>query len=155
MATTHAYNMKNTKVKRSCKRDKRKRIDDIAREAEEAAEKRDMKKVYDTTRLLSGKRNVQSTPVKDKNGEVLTSTDDQLIRWKEHFQEILNRPTPENPPDLTEGPPLAIRTEPITMVEVTRVLKSLKNGKAAGCDNIPPETWKEGGWSQPRFSTLS
>ena len=147
--------MKNTEVKRSCKRDKRKRIDDIAREAEEAAEKRDMKKVYDTTRLLSGKRNVQSTPVKDKNGEVLTRTDDQLIRWKEHFQEILNRPAPENPPDLTEGPPLAIRTGPITMVEVTRALKSLKNGKAAGCDNMPPEAWKEGGWSQPRFSTLS
>ena len=145
LATTHAYNMKNTEVKRSFRRDKRKRIDDIAREAEEAAEKRDMKKVYDTTRLLSGKRNVQSTPVKDKNGEVLTSTDDQLIWWKEHFQEILNRPAPENPPDLTEGPPLAIQTGPITMVEVTRALKSLKNGKAAACDNIPPEAWKEGG----------
>ena len=87
--------MKNTEVKRSCRRDKRKTIDDIAQEAEEVAEKRDMKKVYDTTRLLSGKRNVQSTPVKDKNGDVLTSTDDQLIRWKEHFQEILNRPAPE------------------------------------------------------------
>ena len=145
LATTHAYNMKNTEVKRSCRRDKRKRIDGIAREAEEAAEKRDMKKVYDTTRLLSGKRNVQSTPVKDENGEVLTSTDDQLIRWKEHFQEILNRRAPENPPDLIEAPPLAIRTGPITMVEVTRALKSLKNGKAAGCDNIPPEAWKEGG----------
>ena len=50
-----------------------------------------------------------------------------------------------DPPDLTEGPPLDIRTEPITMVEVTRALKSLKNGKVAGCDNIPPEAWKEGG----------
>lgn len=25
-------------------------------------------------------------------------------------------------------------------------LKSLKNGKAAGFDNIPAEAWKEGGW---------
>ena len=31
------------------------------------------------------------------------------------------------------------------MAEVTSALKSLKNGKAAGCDNIPPEAWKEGG----------
>ena len=77
LATTHAYNMKNTEVKRICRRDKRKRIDNIADEADEAAEKRDMMKVYDTTRLLSGKRNVQSTPVKDKNWEVLTRTDDQ------------------------------------------------------------------------------
>ena len=86
LATTHAYNMKNTEVKRSCRRDKRKRINDIARETQEAAEKQDMKKVYGTTRLFSGKRNVQTTPVKDKNGEVLTRTDDQLKRWKEHFQ---------------------------------------------------------------------
>ena len=62
--------------------------------------KRDMKKVYDTTRLLSGKRTVQNTPVKDNNGVVLTRTDDQLNRWKEHFQEILNRPAPENLPEL-------------------------------------------------------
>ena len=31
------------------------------------------------------------------------------------------------------------------MAEIKRSLKSLKNGKAAGCDNIPPEAWKEGG----------
>ena len=70
----------------------------------EAAEQRDLKRVYDTTRLLSGRKTVQSKPVKDKNGVVLTRTDDQLNRWKEHFQEVFNRSTPENPPDLTEGP---------------------------------------------------
>ena len=104
-----------------------------------------MKRVYDTTRLLSGRKTVQSKPVKDKNGVVLTSTDDQLNPWKEHLQEVLNRPAPENPPDLTEGPLLDIRTGQITMAEVKRSLKSLKNGKASGCDNIPPEAWKEGG----------
>ena len=31
------------------------------------------------------------------------------------------------------------------MAEVKRSLKSVKNGKAPGCDNIPPEDWKEGG----------
>ena len=104
-----------------------------------------MKRVYDTTRLLSGRKIVQNKPVKDKDGVVLTRTDDQLNRWKEHFQEVLNRPAPENPPDLTEGPQLDIRTGQITMAEIKRSLKSLKHGKAAGCDNIPPEAWKEGG----------
>lgn len=79
LATARAYNIKNKEVKRSCRRDKRKRIDDIALEAEEAAEQRDIKKVYDTTRLLSRKRNIQST-VKDKNGVVLTRKDDKLNR---------------------------------------------------------------------------
>ena len=95
-------------MKRSCRRDKRRKIDEIAREAEEAAEQRDMKRVYDTTRLLSGRKTVQSKRVKDKNSTVLTRTEDQLNRWKERFQEVLNRPAPENPPDRTEGPFLGI-----------------------------------------------
>lgn len=52
---------------------------------------------------------------------------------------------PEKPPDLTEGPPLAIRTGQIAMAEVKKALKTLKKGKAAGCDNIQPAAWKEGG----------
>ena len=114
LAATRVYN----------RRDKRKRIDDIAQGAEEAAEQRDMNKVYATTRMFSGKRNVQSTPVKNKNGVVLRKIEDQLNRWKENFQEILNRPAPENPPDLTEGLTLTIRTGQITMVEVKRALKT-------------------------------
>ena len=31
------------------------------------------------------------------------------------------------------------------MAEVKRSLKSIKKGKAAGCDNMPPDAWKEGG----------
>ena len=48
--------------------------------------------------------------VKDRNGEVLTKIEDQLNRWKEHFQEILNRLAPENPTDLPKGPLLDIKT---------------------------------------------
>ena len=54
LAATIMYNKKNHEVKRSCRRDKRTRIDETAQEAEVAAEQRDTKKVYDTTRLLSG-----------------------------------------------------------------------------------------------------
>ena len=54
LAAVKRYSEKNHEVKRSYRRDKRTKIDEIAREAEEAAEQRDMKKVYDSTRLLSG-----------------------------------------------------------------------------------------------------
>lgn len=64
------YNKKNHEVKRSGRRDKRRTTDEIAQEAVEAAEQRDMKKVYDTTRLLSRRRTAQSKPVKDTNGAV-------------------------------------------------------------------------------------
>ena len=76
---------------------------------------------------------------------VLTRAEDQLSRWKEHFQDDLNSPAPENPPDLMEGSLLATRTGQITMAEVTRSLKSVMSRKAARCDNIPPDAWKEGG----------
>ena len=41
-------------------------------------------------------------------------------------------PAPDNPPDLTEGPALAIRTGPNILAEART-----QNRKAAGCDNIP------------------
>ena len=31
--------------------------------------------------------------------DILTSEGDQMKRWKEHFDELLSRPTPVNPPD--------------------------------------------------------
>lgn len=54
LAAVERYNEKNHEVKRSCRRDKRRRIDEFAREAEEAAEQRGIKRVYATTRLSKG-----------------------------------------------------------------------------------------------------
>ena len=67
------------------------------------------------------------------------------MRWKEHFQETLNRPSPQDPQQLEASPPLNIDTGEITRAEIREALKSLKNGKAAGVDNIPAEALKEGG----------
>lgn len=40
-------------------------------------------------------------PVKNKTGKQLEGEEEQRRRWKEHFEELLNRPTPPNPPDIT------------------------------------------------------
>ena len=61
-----------------------------------------MKKVYDTTRLLSGRRTTQSKLVKNTNRVVLIRIDDELNQWKGYFQDVLNRPAPENPAILTD-----------------------------------------------------
>ena len=55
----------------------------------------------------------------------------------------MNRPPPQNPPELEPGPPLNIDTGDMTKLEILTALKSLKNGKAAGTDNIPAEALKE------------
>ena len=55
----------------------------------------------------------------------------------------MNRPAPQTPP--TIPPPtelLGINTNPPSRIEISRAIKSLKTGKAAGPDGIPPEALK-------------
>jgi hypothetical protein len=86
-----AYNIKEKQVKKSARTDKRRRVDEIAEEAEKAAERQDLKELYQKTRLLAGKSyNNQNKPVKDKEGNIIPKQEKQMERWKEHFQEVLN-----------------------------------------------------------------
>ena len=51
-----------------------------------------------------------------------------------------------NPPNLSQNKEtLDIQIGRISKEEIRKALKALKRGKAAGCDNIPPEAWREGG----------
>ena len=54
------------------------------------------------------------------NGRLLTTTEDQNKRWVEHFQQLLNRPPPTNPPALLPSDQeLDINCEPPTETEVS------------------------------------
>ena len=139
------YNKVAKEVKIALRKDKRTFHNELADIAEEAAGKGDLKALYETTRILSGRKSNPNRPIKDKTGQLLTSIDDQLTRWKEHFEDILNRPPPQNPPVLEPGPDLNIPTNEISRQEVLKALGALKNGKATGVDNIPAEALKEGG----------
>ena len=133
----------NRQVKKSTRADKMSFIHDLTEEAETAAGRRDMKRLYEITRTLSGKDMAPSRPVKDKNGETITDEAKERARWAEHFQEILNRPPPQVPPDIPPaGNQLEVNANPPTKAEVSKAIKSLKSGKAAGPDGIPPEALK-------------
>ena len=73
-----------------------------------------------------------------------TSQQDRMHRWKQHFQNLLG-----NPPKVTHEPimriintQLDIKQEPFTQEELDSVLRKIKNRKAAGLHEIPPEVWK-------------
>ena len=133
------------KSKKKLRADKRMYFKTFADDAEEAASKGDLKTLYATTRILSGRHCNPNRPVRNIEVRLLTMVEDQLARWKEHFQEVLNRPASEQRPQLNPGDPLDINIGDITKEEIHKALSSLKNGKAAGTDNIPAEALKEGG----------
>ena len=130
-------------MKKSARKDKRSHIEELTSEAETAAGQRNMKRLYEITRALSGKNNNPSRPVKDKDGNTIPGEEEQRARWAEHFKETLNRPAPPAPPDIP--PPTQLMDININLpskTEIAKAIKSLKSGKAAGPDGIPPEALK-------------
>ena len=130
-------------MKKSVKTDKVNFIDSLAKEAEDAAARGNMKQLYDTTRKLAGKFKQAERPIKDKNGVILTSEEDQMGRWRDHFEELLNRPAPSNPPDIPlASEVLEVNCERPDREEIRKAISLLKTGKAPGPDEIPAEAIK-------------
>ena len=64
---------------------------------EEAGRKKDSKKLFSIINKLAGKRPgkvIGMEPIKNLMGEVLSEKRDVLNRWKEHFENLLNRDDP-------------------------------------------------------------
>ena len=140
------YRQKDKEVKQRCKRDKRQYIELRAQEAEDAAKAGDSKTLYRIVKDLSG--NVtQNPPIRLANGSSTRTFDEQMKRWTEHFQSILNCPEPTILHDFSADEEtklhiLDINMKPFTEAEVSTAINKLKNGKAAGIDKIQSELLK-------------
>ena len=138
------YREADQSVKRMTRADKRAYLDDIASQAEEAAAKGEQGQVYKITKIVSGKyRGNTETPIVDKQGRLLTTEAEQDARWAEHFNEVLNRPPPTEEADVQDpNADLSVNTTPPEKEEITAAIRSLKNGKAPGQDNLNAELFK-------------
>ena len=138
------YREANKAVKRKSRADKRAYMEELGNQAEEAASKGDQGKLYKITKVISGKfRNTTDSPIEDKNGKLLTTEEEIEARWAEHFSEILNRPPPTVQADIQNMEvDLDINTDPPSKVEIIAAIKTLKNGKAPGHDNLNAELFK-------------
>ena len=82
-------------------------------------------------------------PVKDAEGNTIFSQELQMTRWVEHFESLLNRPPPIEPPEILPARnDLDINCEPPTLEEIENAVSLLNSKKAAGPDYIPPEALK-------------
>ena len=137
------YTTVDREVKRSIKKDKRDYIDDLARQAETASGQGNMRDLYLVTKKLTGKFQQTDKPVMDKNGNPLTTTNEQLKRWAEHFRELLNRPTSDSPPDIPPAETeLPISCDKPSKAEIKKATMTLRSEKAAEPDEIPVEATK-------------
>lgn len=49
-----------------------------------------MKGLYDISRQIAGSSFTRTVPVKSRDGMLLTNVDEQISRWREYFEEVLN-----------------------------------------------------------------
>ena len=122
------YRKANKEVKRNIKKDKTNSIDDLASQAEKAAGQGNLRDLYLVTRKLAGKFQQIDRPIKDKKGNPLTTVEEQLKRWAEHFKKLLNRPIPEEPPEIPPAKTkLPINCNKPPKTDIKKAITTLRN----------------------------
>ena len=93
---------------------------------------------WQTINEVSGRKSTAKAKRKAANQQ------ERIKLWKQHFENLL-----ANPPNVTQEPitriiskQLDIKLGLFTKEELDSVLRKIKNRKAAGLDEIPPEVWK-------------
>ena len=113
--------------------------------------------LFKSVKELEGipKKNIHT--VTDKQGKKLTNINSVLKRWKEHFEEHLNKEFPHHEAAIDEinennhgDEPL----DPITKDEVRRSISAMKNYKAPGADAMSAEVLKAGGDEMIKFLVM-
>ena len=97
-----------------------------------------MKGVYEATRKLCNERPKRVDMVKDREGKLLSKENEVRKRWQKDFMEVLNRPDPEAVAEVVDDSDIneEIEEGPVAKLEIKNAIKDMKNGKAAGIDNI-------------------
>ena len=134
-------------MKNGTRKDKNKWFDKLANEAQEHADRGNMRELYRKMKQIAGKTSKKVTlPVRDKDGNLITDEKGQNERWKEHFEAILNRPSPRTVADIEDPETeLPVSTEPFNLDEVRAAIWKMKNNKSPEMDLITAEILKEGG----------
>ena len=103
-----------------------------------------MKAVYDATKLLAGEKMRKPDTVKDKGGNKLTREEDIRNRWKEHFEEVLNRPEPQRKLDIPSinSENSEIETNCPSKVEIKDAINKTRAGQSGPIDGVVPEMLK-------------
>ncbi|CAF4806298.1 unnamed protein product [Rotaria sp. Silwood1] len=127
--------------------------EELSIEIENAVKVHDPTAAFQIIRRLRGNgSSINHIPVQDKNGLTLTNSKDQLNRWKEYFDEMLNVDTTVSEQVLQQIPSPTVDDEELsrqdavpTLDEVVKAIGQIKDKKGPGKDDAPAELLKAGG----------
>uniref|UniRef100_W6NBN1 Endonuclease-reverse transcriptase HmRTE-e01 n=1 Tax=Haemonchus contortus TaxID=6289 RepID=W6NBN1_HAECO len=134
-------------VKKSSRDDKNDWLIRKGAEAQYAVDHGDSKTLYRIVRELTANRNNSNVPIRDKNGRLLSNSDEQNQRWLEYFRDILDQPSPSTTYCFDNTDPveqLEVNTGYITKEEVSAAIECPKNRKSSGLEEISAELLKAG-----------
>ncbi|CAF3398890.1 unnamed protein product [Rotaria socialis] len=127
--------------------------DEVSEEIEKAIKQHDLSTAYRVIRQLKGGRpNVDNMPIQSKQGDLLSNSNDVMLRWREYFCDLLNVHSVIDPRIVQQiSVPIISTTEqmrqdkPPSLSEVHDAIKQMTNMKAPGIDNISADLLKAGG----------
>ena len=124
-------------------------LNNKAAEIQNYADKNDSKNFYSALKAIYGPTSSGSSPLLNADGSQLISDQDKVLeRWAEHFSNVLNRPSSISQEAIDDLPQVPINESldiPPNTEDVSKAIKQLSDGKAAGKDSIPAEIFKFGG----------
>ena len=138
--TRKEYSNMDKQVKKSTRNDKKVYYEALAEKAETASQKQDMRTLYQTAKQLGNTYTNNDVPVKDINGNLITSETEKLKRWEKHFETVLNKEPPKLRATIKPAETdLDISIEPPTINEIKKAIGNLNRGKAPGDDQVTAE----------------
>lgn len=134
------YKMSRLRVKQLVRNEKSKMWDRFGEKIEEKS-MGNQKLFYNAVKNIR-KKQVKTTKIKSKVGEIITNTVETMHRWKEYFEELLGGIHTDENLVGNEYNNDSIETD-ITLEELKNTIRSMKNGKACGKDKVAIEMIKK------------
>ena len=137
------YQKLRNEIKRECKKAKEEWMKEKGDEIETLIKKGQIDLAYGKVKTEFGKGRKKANNITSKIGEPIYAAQDKVARWVEYIEELY-RSNDNEEVKLEEdegegGASIEDKGEPILRTEFEKALKELKQGKAAGVDEIPGE----------------
>ena len=139
------FRAKTREAKRIIRQKKRQHLNSNIDTIENERREGNIREMYNKVNNIKNGFQARTKMIKSTDGTVLITEQKVIERWENYFRELLNRAEPEEPLEGQEYQRAEVEDVIPTLEEVRKAMKSMKNSKAPGEDNLTAELFKSGG----------